>query len=207
MITNITALPNQNRPPSTGKTAFHLRVQQARLLFTSMPAAGSSFFLFPLFLLPFALIFPILLHLPPVSLFRIFPFLVRPELMLFPVGVPSFPVMPVPRIPVVADPFEGMPAQLQGEGVVAGHDPGTPVVRACIPYVAVEEIVRVADKEDVLGDADGHVEPELGRLDEEGRLLDDDGGLVVGGPGHDDYGPGADIDPDIDVDVGGKGVG
>jgi hypothetical protein len=55
------------------------------------------------------------------------------------------------------------------------------------------------------------MEPQLGRLDEEGGLFDDYGWRMVDGRRGWDrhYGrrPGAHIDADVEIDIGGKGMG
>jgi hypothetical protein len=120
------------------------------------------------------------------------------------------PVIPVPRIAIVADLFIGVMAQLPGEGTVASHYPGGTVIGGLIPDVIIETVITVAHKKDVLGDADSHMKPQFGRLDKEWRLLVDDRRLIVDRRGRDRYDgrwPGADIDPEVKIDVGGKGMG
>jgi len=120
------------------------------------------------------------------------------------------PVIPVPRIAIVADLFIGVLAQLPGEGVVAGYYPGGAIIGGLIPDVIIETEITVAHKKDVLGDADSHMKPQFGRLDKEWRLLVNDRRLMIDRRGRDRYDdcwPGADIDPDVKIDVGGKGMG
>jgi hypothetical protein len=100
-------------------------------------------------------------------------------MMAFPVGITPMPVIPVPGIPIVADLFIGIPAQLPGEGTVAGHYPGSAIVGGFIPNVIMEAKVTIADKKDVLGDADSHMEPQFGGFDKEGRLLVDNSRFMV----------------------------
>ena len=120
------------------------------------------------------------------------------------------PVIPVARITIVMDLFIGMLTQLPGKSSVVGHDPGSTVIGGLIPDVIIETIITVAHKKDVLGDADSHVKPQFGRLDKEWRLLVNDRRLMVDRRGrdrHDGRWPGADIDPEVKIDVGGKGMG
>jgi hypothetical protein len=55
------------------------------------------------------------------------------------------------------------------------------------------------------------MEPELWRFDKEWRLLDDDGWCMINGrgrgDGHDSRRPVTHIDSDVEIDVGGEGVG
>jgi hypothetical protein len=149
-------------------------------------------------------------HLIAIGLARPLHFMFRPKMMALPVGITTLPVMPVPGIPIVADLFIGIPAQLPGKGTVAGHYPGGTIVGGFIPHVIMVAKVAIADKKDVLGDADSHMEPQFGGLDEEGRLLVDNSGLMVDRRRRDrchDRRPGAEIDPDVYIDVGSKGVG
>jgi len=131
-------------------------------------------------------------------------------MMALPVGITTLPVMPVPGIPIVADLFIGIPAQLPGEGTVAGHYPRGTVVGGFIPHVIMVAKVTIADKKDVLGDADSHMEPQFGGLDKEWRLLVYDSRLVIDRRRRDRHNgrrPGTNIDTDVKVDVGGKGMG
>jgi len=134
--------------------------------------------------------------------------------MVLPVVISSMAEIPVARIPEVADLFIGIPAQLPREGAVAGNNPGGTIVWGLIPDVMIEAIVSVAHKEDVLGDSDSHMEAQFRRLDKKGWLLVVDRRLLVYGRGrgrnrnrNDGCRPGADIDSDVKIDVGSKGVG
>jgi len=123
----------------------------------------------------------------------------------------TLPVISVPGIPIVADLFIGILAQLPGEGIIAGHYPRGTIVRGLIPDVIMVTKVTVAHKKDVLRDADSHMEPQLGWLDKEGRLLVDDSRFMVDRrrrrrDRHHDRRPGAEIDADVKINVGGKGV-
>jgi hypothetical protein len=70
--------------------------------------------------------------------------------------------------------------------------------------------VTITHKKDVLGDADSHMEPQFGGLDKDGRFLVDNSRFMVDRRRRDRYDGcwlGTDIDPDVKIDVGGKGVG
>jgi hypothetical protein len=132
-------------------------------------------------------------------------------MMAFPVGITTLPVIPVPCIPIVADLFIGISAKLPGEGTVAGHYPGSAIVGGFIPDVIMVAKVTITHKKNVLRDADSHMEPQLGWLDKEGRLLVDDSRFMVDRrrrrrDRHHDRRPGAEIDADVKINVGGKGV-
>ncbi len=120
------------------------------------------------------------------------------------------PEIPVPCIPIVADLLIGIPAQLPGQGAVASYHPGGAIVRGLIPDIMIEAVVCVPHKEDVLRDAHSHREPKCGWLDKERWLLIVGRRLLVNGRRrcrYDGRRPVADIDADIQIDVGGKGVG
>jgi hypothetical protein len=145
--------------------------------------------------------------------------MLRTELMTLPVGISSLTVMPVPRVTIVTDLFIGMLAQLPGKCAIMGHYPWGTIVRGLIPDIIMETIITVAHKIDVLGNADRHMKAQFGRLDKEwrllvhdGRLLVHDSRLVIDRRGrdrdrHNGSRPGTDIDPEVKVDVGGKGKG
>jgi len=154
--------------------------------------------------------FPLLLPLVALGFTRHLHFMLRPELMVLPVGMSSLPVIPVPRIAIVADLFVGVLAQLPGKSSVAGYYPGSTVIGRLIPDVIIETVITVADKKDVLGDADSHMKAQFGRLDKEWWLLVNDRRLMVDWRRRDRYDgcwTGADIDPDVKINVGGKGMG
>lgn len=147
-----------------------------------------------------------LLHFP-LCLLCPFPVFFGAEVVSFPVGTVTVPVVPVSRFTIVTYPFMGVPAELVGQGLVTRCHPWSVIMGRPVPGIAAVEVVGAADKENVVRDTDRHVEAEFGGFDEQRRFIYDNGRCMVDRRwrcGYHDCRRGTDIDADTYSNVAGK---